>query len=264
MKSLFRSFIMAFSGYSISPKSKLARNKENCSYILMFIPLVGAIITIIINRWAVLYPYMCENPIFPAIVGAVVPTILSAGVHMDGFFKTVDAISANKDREGALAILKDDAHGGYSSIIVGICYFMVAFGIWSEMPIDGIFVIAFAYVISRALYAISILTVNHAQADKSMCYVPENSAAKWIQVAANVAYLVVCAVLMVQISLTFESSNMRVAIFPIVAALITFVYYIVMSKKRFGGVTEELGGYFVMLCEVIIPIAAIVAYKSPI
>ena len=262
MKSLFRSFVMAFSGYSISPKSKLARNKENCAYILMFIPLVGAIITIIINRWAVLYPYMCENPVFPAVVGAVIPTILSAGVHMDGFFKTVDAISSHKNREAALRILNEDAHGGYSAIIVGICYFMVAVGIWSEMPIDGIFVIAFAYVISRALYAISILTVKHAHDDKSMSYVPDNNAVKWIQVIVNIAYIVICAVLMVEIALSF--TNIRVAIFSLVGALITFLYYVLMSKKRFGGVTEELGGYFIMLCEVIIPIAALVAFKSPI
>ena len=70
---------MAFSGYSISPKSSLERNKENCGFILTFIPLIGAIICVLINRWAVLYPYACDFPVLPAVVGAVVPTILSAG-----------------------------------------------------------------------------------------------------------------------------------------------------------------------------------------
>lgn len=262
MKSLLRSFLMAFSGYSISPKTKLARNKENCSYILMFIPLVGAIITVIINRWAVLYPYMCEHPVFPAVVGAVIPTILSAGAHMDGFFKTVDAISSHKKREEALKILDEDAHGGYTAIIVGICYYMVAVAIWSEMPIDGIFVIAFAYIISRALYGISLLTMKHAHSDKSLCYVPDVNASKWIQVLVNVAYIGICAVLMIEIALSFN--GLRVAIFSIIGAVIAYVYYIIMANKRFGGVTEELGGYFVMICEVIIPIAALLAFKSPV
>lgn len=262
MKGIGRSFLVAFSRYSISPKTKLARNRENCSSILMFVPLVGAIITVIINRWAVLYPYMCEHPVLPAVVGAVIPTILSAGSHLDGFFKTVDALSSHKPREEALAILKEDAHGGYSAIIVSVCYYMVGVGIWSEMPIDGIFVIAFSYIISRALFSISLLTVKHVPDDKSLCYVTDNQTFKWLQVLVNVAYIGISAFLMIEIAASFE--GVRVAVASLLGAAISYVYYLVMAKRRFGGVSEEIAGYFVMICEVVIPIAALCAFKSPI
>lgn len=261
MKGLWRSFIMAFSEYSISPKTKMDKNKENSSMILLCIPLVGAIITVVINRWAVLYPYMCDFAILPAIVGAVVPTILSGGAHLDGFFRTVDAISSHKSREEKLEILRNDAHSGYTAIIVAICYFMIAVGIWSEMPIDGIFVIAFAYVISRSLYGISVLTMKHACDDKSMNYIPDAKGMKIFQILVNVAYIAVSAYLMLEIANSFYMPS--VAIICIIGAVLAYIYYLILAVKSFGGVTEELGGYFITICEVIIPIAALFAFKNP-
>ncbi len=267
MKTIGRSFLMAFSGYSMSPKSSMDRTKENCGFILIFIPLIGAIICVILNRWAVLYPYACDFQILPAVVGAVVPTILSAGAHLDGFFRTTDALSSHKIREDKLKILREDAHGGYSSIMICICYFMVAIGIWSEMPIDGIFVIAFGYVISRALYGISILTMKHASYDgapgKIDAYVPDNRVAVWVQVIINLAYIGISAFLMYNIACTYSVPKPSVAIACLVGAAVTYVYYLVVSYRNFGGVTEESGGFFVMLCEVVIPIAALTAFKSP-
>ena len=44
MKRVWNSFLLAFSMYSISPKSKVEKSNENTKYILVFIPLVGAVI----------------------------------------------------------------------------------------------------------------------------------------------------------------------------------------------------------------------------
>ena len=264
--SIWRSFLMAFSEYSISPKSRLERNKENCSWILAFIPLIGVIICAIINRWAVLYPYVCDYPILPAIAGAVVPTILSAGAHLDGFFRTTDALSSHKTMEEKLDILHKDAHGGYTAIIVCVCIFLIAVGVWSEMPIDGIFVIAFSFVISRALYGISILTMKHASSEekKISSYIPDSVTARWIQVIINIAYIAISAFLMFNIAGTFSTPRPSVAIAGLVGAAVTFIYYIIVSRRNFGGITEESGGFFVVLCELIIPMAALIAFKSPI
>lgn len=261
MKSLYRSFIIAFSEYSISPKTKYKKNKENSMFVLVFLPVVGLIITVVVNRWAVLYPYMCDHPVLPAVVGAVLPTILSGGSHLDGFFRTVDALCSHKKRDEKLDILKKDAHVGYSAIIVCICYYMMAFGIWSEMPIDGIFVIAFAYIISRALCSISLLTNKPAMDGKCTTYVPSNGINRMLQIAINVAYLLVCAALMINIAQSF--SNVSIAIACFVGAALSYAYYIIVAKVNFGGVTEELGGYFITICEIVIPLAALFAFKNP-
>jgi len=261
MKSLVNSFVMAFSGYAIGGKAKLERNRDNCSFILIFIPLIGLISTVLINRWAVLYPYVCENPVLPAVFTVIVPIIVSGGSNLKGFFKTTDALSSHKSKEEKLAILLDDAHCGYSAIIGCICYFLVAIGIWSEMPIDGIFVVAFAYIISRSLFGISLLTMKHATDNRGIHYVPDSKPLKFFEILVNVGYIVISAVLMINIALSFEM--VKIATICLGGAVISYLYYIYVAKKHFGGVTEELASFFVTVCEVVMPFAALFAFKNP-
>ena len=252
MKSIWNSFLMAFSTYSISPKTKMDRNRENTSFILVFIPLIGGIIGTVISGWAIAYPYLCEEKVLPAVVGAVLPSILSGGSHLDGFFRTVDAICSHQPRERKLQIL-EDSHGGYFAIIVCVCYFMLGIGIWSEMPVDGLFILAYGFVISRALYGFSILACKHAKESKCSVYMPEGIL-KYVQIFIMLIYVGFAAVSML---------NLRrdVGIACVLGALISFVYYIVVSYKEFGGITEDSAGFFVQICEVAIPLAALIAYK---
>lgn len=261
MKGLVNSFIMAFSAYAAGGKSKLERNKENCSFILVFVPLIGLISTVLINRWAVLYPYVCENSVLPAVFAVVVPIIISGGSNLKGFFKTADALSSHKNKEDKLAILLGDAHSGYSAIIACIVYFLVAIGIWSEMPIDGIFVVAFAYIISRSLFGISLLTMKQVPGNRAEDYVPANKAVKWFQVLVNIGFIIVCVVLMYNIALSFEM--VKVSIICLAGAAISYLYYIYIAKRHFGGVTEELASFFVTICEVVMPFATLFAFKNP-
>ena len=252
MKKIWNSFLMAFSTYSISPKTQMERNKDNTSFILVFIPLIGAIIGFVIRIWAIAYPYLCNEYVLPAVVCVVLPSLLSRGAHLDGFFRTVDAMCSHQSRERKLQIL-EDSHGGYFAIIVCVCYFMVAIGVWSEMPVDGLFVLAYGFIISRALYGFSILTSRHAKESKCSVYLPEGIS-KYIQILIMLAYVAISAILMVQL-------DKRIAIAGLIGAAVSYIYYLIVSYKDFGGVTEDSAGFFVQICEVLIPLAALIAYK---
>ena len=253
MKQIWNSFRIALGTYSIFPKTQAERNKENTTFILAFIPLIGVVIGIVIHYWAIGYPYLCSYTILPAVVGAVLPSIISAGSHLDGFFRTVDALCSKKTREKKLQIL-EDSHGGYFAIIVCVCYFLGAIGIWSEMPVDGLFILAYGFVISRALYGVSILTLRHAKESKCSVYVP-NVAVKCFELLLLLAYIAVCSYKMVQL-------NSHVGVACLAGAAASFLYYMIVSYKNFGGITEESAGFFVQVCEVVIPLAALIAYKQ--
>ena len=253
MKSIWNSFLLAFSMYSISPKTKVERSNENTKYILVFIPLVGAVIGFIMSQWAVAYPYLCSYMILPAVVGAVLPSMLSAGSHLDGFFRTVDALCSHQPRERKLQIL-EDSHGGYYAIIVCVWYFMLAIGVWSEMPVDGWFILAFGFVISRALYGFSILALKHAKESKCSIYVPEGSLKK-TEIMIMILYVAVCAGFMIAL-------NPSMGIACLVGAAIAYVLSLYVAFRHFGGVTEDTAGFFVQICEVLMPFAALIAYKQ--
>ena len=45
----------------------------------------------------------------------------------------------------------------------------------------------------------------------------------------------------------------------VAAAALVFLYYRLMSLHQFGGITGDLAGYFLQLCELAIPLAAVLA-----
>lgn len=253
MRSLLTSFLLAFSLYSIGPKAKAERNHENSRFILIFIPLIGVVIGFCISKWAIGYPYLCSYAILPAVVGAVIPSILSAGAHLDGFFRTMDAFFSNKPMEGKLEIL-EDTHGGYFAIIAGVWYFMLAIGIWSEMPVDGLFILAYSYVISRALYGISILCLKHAKESKCSVYVPEKKI-RILEVLILWAYVGICGIQMIAL-------NQEVGIACLLGAGLAFFLHVGIAKRHFGGITEDSASFLVHICEVLMPLAALIAYKQ--
>ena len=42
------------------------------------------------------------------------------------------------------------------------------------------------------------------------------------------------------------------------------IYYWFVSKKHFGGITEDTAGFFLQVCEIVIPIVALLAFRRPI
>ena len=146
MRQIWNSFRLAFSMYSVFPVGQAKRDKENMKYILIFVPLVGAIIGILIREWMVFSPYLLSNNFLGAVVCVMLPIFLSGGAFLDGFFRTVDALCSHQPREGKLEILRD-SHSGYFAIIICVCYFFIIVGLWSEMPLASWEVLAHGFVL---------------------------------------------------------------------------------------------------------------------
>lgn len=253
MKSLIRGFIVAFSKYSFFPKTEVKDEKVDYQYILIFIPLVGLLIGGVLFGWGFAQPYLCNEMVFPAVMGIVIPTIISGGSHIEGFIKTVDALSAHKPRDKKMEIMAD-AHGGYNAIIVCVCYYLIGLGIWSEMPVAGITILALGFILTRCLFGLSILTLRHAQESKCTNYIPESKTVQYFEIFVLALFACGCSYVMVML-------RASVGLACVLGALVTFVYYWFICYKHFDGITEDTSSFFLQLCEVVIPFAALLAYK---
>ena len=60
------------------------------------------------------------------------PVIITGGIHLDGFVDTMDAINSYQPIERKLEILKD-SHIGAFALISCVTYFIISFGLWSEI-----------------------------------------------------------------------------------------------------------------------------------
>lgn len=248
MKQIWNSFRLAFSMYSIFPARQVEKNKENMKYILIFVPLVGAIIGFLIKEWQIVSPYLIDKDLLGAVVCVMLPIFLSGGAFLDGFFRTVDALCSHQPREGKLEILKD-SHSGYFAIIICVCYFFIIVGLWSEMPLDSWPVLAYGFVLSRALYGLSIVFFRHTQESKCSPYVGQDGS-KAVVAGFMIAYILVSVVGMMMIDPT-------VAIPCLVGALLAFLYFCYVAFHHFGGITEDIACFFVHVCEIMMPLVVL-------
>ena len=249
MKTFWNNLVAAFTMYSKIPMPNIELTEENTKYSLCFFPLVGAVIGASLCGWRIAYPYLCNGDFLPAVVFVIVPVIVSGATHVDGFIDTVDAICSKKTVEGKLAILKD-THTGSFAIIMTLSYFLVALGVWSEMPIDAVPVLAIGFVMSRALSGLAVAIFPHARTSKLL---RKKTDKKMLGIVMAV-YIVVCAVLMSLMEPKYGSVG-------VLGAAVSFAYYYYSSKKHFGGITGAVAAYFVQVCELVIPCVVLVAWK---
>ena len=107
----------------------------------------------------------------------------SEALWKSAFYSSSDALSSYKTKEEKLEILKD-SHAGAFAIIIGICWFVLDFGIYSEADAHTIGLLAIGFVISRALSGLSLVSFRMAKntglaatfSDMALIYLMKNLA----------------------------------------------------------------------------------------
>lgn len=242
MKKKLQPLWTAFSMYSRIPVPKTEWTTENLSWALCCFPWVGVAIALILFLWLVCCFHYTVSPFLQGAIAAVLPILLSGGIHMDGFCDTLDALAANTSQQRRLEILKDTHAGAFSGFGAGM-YMIVLFGAWASIRLDlhTILLLAYIPILSRILAAFAAMTQKNARKNGLLaCFTVHADLKKariWL-----CCFFVIVSIGMICISPFLGSCIL-------IAALLTYLYYIVMSRAKFGGITGDLSGYFLSLCE---------------
>ena len=245
---LVQSFVIAFSLYFKIPMPKVVWNQKNMKYALCFFPLVGAVIGIImwmIGNWLLDAEV---SQLFFAVSMTLIPVIISGGIHMDGFLDTVDALSSYGEKEKKLEILKDP-HAGAFAILGSSIYFLWSVGIWSEACThnanrSALLIIACSVVFSRALSGLSIVSFRLAKNSGLAAAFQDGAQRKRVGITMA-GYCIIIGAIMLWI-------NMQLGIIAISCGALAFGYHRYISYEKFGGITGDLAGYFLQICELLI------------
>ena len=122
MKNLLEGMVIAFAMYSKIPMPRVEWEKENMRYALCFFPLVGVSIGLLVSLWKGMQEEFAFGTLLFACIGAVIPVLVTGGIHLDGFLDTVDALSAYASQEKRLEILKDPHTGAFAIIFIGVYF----------------------------------------------------------------------------------------------------------------------------------------------
>lgn len=249
MKRLWNSFKIAFSMYSKIPMPYSDWSKENMKYSMCFFPLIGIVIGALIVGANALFQQLPFNGSLETVIYLLIPLMITGGIHFDGFLDTQDALNSHQEKERKLEILKDP-HTGAFAIITACFYYLLAFGIWSEVTRCSIWILAIGFVLSRALSGLSVVTFPLAKNSGLAATFSENAQKKRVRITM-IVYVILCLFGMSIIS-------WQLAVVAVAISLIIFFYYYHRCKKEFGGMTGDLAGYFLSICELGMAIAVII------
>lgn len=242
MKEFFQGFVVAFSMYSKIPMPRIDWTEKNMKYCICFFPLIGLVIGAVMNLWYRLAVYAGFGVNFRTAVLVLIPVLISGGIHLDGLLDTADALSSYKSQEEKLEILKD-SHAGAFAIIVGICYFVLTFGVYSEVTAEMLPVIGLGFMMSRAFSGLGLVSLKKAK-NTGLLRTFSDAAANQRVAAVMVGYILVTSVLMILLHPLWGIASA-------VLALLTFLWYRSMSYGKFGGITGDLAGCFLQTCELV-------------
>lgn len=225
MKDILQGFVIAFSMYSKIPMPRLEWTEKNMKYCLCYFPLIGLVIGAVMNLWYHLAVYAEFGVLFRTAVLVLIPVVITGGIHLDGLLDTADALSSYKTREEKLEILKD-SHAGAFAIIVGISYFVLCFGVFSEVTADKLPVIGLGFMMSRAFSGLGLVTLKKAKNTGLLRTFADAAANKRVMIVMAI-YIAVTAIAMVLLNPLYGCVAFGLA-------LLTFWWYRSMAYNKFG------------------------------
>lgn len=238
--SIINSFFIALSMYSRIPVPRVDWKKENMRYAMCFFPMIGVVIGAVMYLAGWLLDKTSVGGLFRGVVFTLIPIIITGGIHMDGFMDTMDALGSWGDREKKLEILKDSHAGAFAILGMG-CYMMWSVAVWSELPAEVLRVCGVSFVLSRALSGFSVVTFPAARNSGLLKMFQDGAQKKVVRI--TMCLYVAAAVIMMAVM------NARAMTGAVTGVMIAFLYYIVVSRKQFGGVTGDLAGFFLETAE---------------
>ena len=248
--NLIRSFFIAFSMYSKIPMPRTDWTKEAMRYAMCFFPVIGAVIGGLLSLWICLTGDSTGS-LFRASVAVLIPLIVTGGIHLDGLLDTADALSSYKTMEEKLEILKD-SHTGAFAIIVGCAWFILSLGVWSEVRPEMMPVLAVSFVLSRALSGLAVVVFPKAK-NTGLAATFSGMAVK------RTVALTMCGFLLLFGTLAIWLDPVYGVPMDLAAGLVFFYYYR-MSKKKFGGITGDLAGFFLTVSELVMALTVVAVF----
>ena len=229
---------MSFALYSRVPMPPLDWESESRRLTLYVFPLVGLAVSAAWAVWLALCWALDLGAVLRAVGLTLLPILVTGGIHMDGFCDVCDALASHQSRERKLEILKDSRVGAFA-VLGCVCYLLALFGLWCEVEtLDGntLLAVLLLPLYSRCLSGYGALRLPNARGEGMLSAVT-GTGFPWSLVLGAL----LCVLALGALNPWYLLSA--------AAGLAVYFYYKHTALKEFGGVTGDLAGWFLQLCE---------------
>lgn len=245
LKSLCSAFLM----YSRIPVPKVEWKEENRRYALGFFPLIGAVIGGLLVLWRIVCDKLGIGQFLFAAGAVFLPVLVTGGIHLDGFCDVCDARASYADKKKRLEIMSDPHIGSFA--VMKLClYLIMQTALFTQVrTVKAAAVIACGYMLSRALSGLTAITFKSAKSEGTLQSFVRPSHKN--MTAAMVSFFIVLSVVISAVTMPAEGLSAAAA------AALVLAWHRYTSYRDFGGVTGDLCGWFLQVCEIAMLAAAV-------
>ena len=240
----------AFSLYSRVPMPALAWTERTAALTLAFFPLVGLAEGFLTAAALLFLRWLRAGDLLIGAAGVLVPVLFNGGIHLDGFCDVCDALGSHQPTERKLEILKDSRCGAFA-LIGCVCLLLTRAAATAELAASPRTAACFCggFILSRCLSAAAVLTFPSARSGTASALAQSAWREGSFKILAVLGLVPLAAMVLLDVSAAAVMAS---------AAAVSFLYYRSMAKREFGGVTGDLAGWFLEVCECAMALAAAV------
>jgi Cobalamin-5-phosphate synthase len=246
---------VAFGMFSRLPVPHISWNERNMRYMLCAFPLVGAVIGLLIWGFIWLCGTLSLGTSLFAAGMTLLPLAVTGGIHMDGFCDTCDALACHGTPERRRDILKDP-HAGAFAVVGASTYLLLYFALASELPVSTGTALALGlfYVLERALSGLAVLRFPSAGKPGLLTTFRNTAERRYAAAMLFVLFALTAAGLIFWVWPAGAAA--------VFAALLCLLWLRVISRRDFGGMSGDLSGWFLQVCELCMLAAYILVTKA--
>ena len=240
---VFETIAVAFAMFSALPVPQPEWNQRNMRYALCAFPLVGLVIGLCWWGWAALCGALGLPVLLRAAGLCLLPVAVTGGIHLDGYADTSDALASYASPERRREILQD-SHCGAFAVIRTCTYFVGSFALCGALMMEdrALLSMGAAFVLSRCLSGLSIASFSLAK-DTGLAHTFATAADK-----TRVRWMLSGGALLAAGAMCFWGGLAGVAM--VLAAGAVFAHYASTARRKFGGLSGDLAGWFLQRAEV--------------
>lgn len=220
-----------------------------------YFPLVGLVLGLVygVTAWLLTAaPALLgwELPVHVrAAVLAVLPFLLTGGIHCDGFMDTVDGIFSGRERERMLEIMKDSCTGSFAVVSFGVLL-LLQYAVLLDMPLEVLPLAMLAMpVVGRLMMVIGISLFPYAR--------PEGMGKAFGRYADRRSCLLVTA---------YTLAILAVLGWQALLAALAAVFFSLWCGRRvtglLGGLTGDVYGTLCTISELIVLLVYLFTYSA--
>ena len=187
-----------------------------------------------------------------AAVILVSMTILTGGIHCDGFMDTMDGLFSGRDRERMLEIMKDSRVGAFG-VVSFVMLSILDFAILSELSgISTLTLVAAIYstpIIGRLMMVIIIGGFPYARPDGMGKAFAVYTTRSTIILAAIEALILLSPLMLLSVMM------IKSLLFSLMMTLIFTLYFGKFATKKVGGVTGDIYGAVEIISEALVMVS---------